>query len=72
MFSNIDKNSGLTPWKLVFAYISGLISNGSSVNKISEHYSTPPILEEITGKEAPSQLALSSFFSKDFDRLVCI
>lgn len=71
LFSNIDKHSGLAPWKLVFAYISGLIANGSSVNKIAEHCSTTPILEEIIGKKAPSQSALSRFFSKDFDWIDC-
>lgn len=34
LFLSIDKHSGLAPWKLVFAYIAGLISNSSSVNKI--------------------------------------
>ena len=54
-----------------FCYIPGLIANGSSVNKIAEHCSTTPILEKIIGKKAPSQSALSRFFSKDFDWLAC-
>ena len=41
------------------------------LNKIAEHCSTTPILEEIIGKKAPSQSALSRFFSKDFDWLYC-
>lgn len=37
MLLNIDKHSGLAPWKLVFAYIAGLISNSTSVNKIADY-----------------------------------
>lgn len=71
MFLSIDKHSGLAPWKLVFAYIVGLISNSSSVNKISDYCSDVPILKEILGGVLPSQSAFSRFFSKKFDWLQC-
>jgi hypothetical protein len=67
LFSNIDKHSGLSARKLVFAYISGLVANSSSVNKIAEHCSKSPIIREILGGTALSQSSLSRFFSKDFN-----
>lgn len=69
LFSSIDKHSGLSAWKLVFAYVSGLVSNSRSVNKIAEHCSKSPIIREILGGTTISQSALSRFFSKDFDWL---
>lgn len=71
LFSNIDKHSGVSPWKMVFAYIAGLISNSSSVNKIAGHCNSAPVLKEILGGVTPSQSALSRFFSKQFDWLDC-
>lgn len=71
LFSSIDKHSGTSPWKLVFAYIAGLIANSSSVNQIAGHCNDAPILKEILGGNAPSQSALSRFFSKKFDWLDC-
>lgn len=71
MFLSIEKHSGLAPWKLIFAYIAGLISNSSSVNKIADYCSNAPILKEILGGVIPSQSALSRFFSKKFDWLGC-
>lgn len=67
LFLSIDKHSGLSAWKLVFAYVSGLIANCSSVNKISEHCTKSPIIREILGGFSLSQSALSRFFSKDFE-----
>ena len=32
IFLSVDKHSDSAPWKLVFAYISGLTSNSSSEN----------------------------------------
>ena len=71
LFSSIDKHSGISPWKMVFAYIAGLIANSSSVNKIAGHCSDAPVLKEILGGNAPSQSALSRFFSKKLDWLAC-
>jgi hypothetical protein len=71
LFSSIDKHSGLSAWKLVFAYISGLIANCSSVNKISEYFSDSPILKEILGVNILSQSSFSRFFSKQLDWLSC-
>lgn len=71
LFSSIDKHSGLSAWKLVFAYVSGLIANCRSVNKISEHFSDSPILKEILGVSILSQSAFSRFFSKQMDWLFC-
>ena len=62
LFSSIDKHSGMPPWKLVFAYISGLIANSSSVNKIAEYCNDAPVLKEILGGIVPSQSVLSRFF----------
>lgn len=67
LFLSIDKHSGLSAWKLVFAYIAGLIANCSSVNKIAEHCSDSPIIREILCGISLSQSALSRFFSKDFE-----
>ncbi|MHB8065114.1 MAG: hypothetical protein ACYDG2_21270 [Ruminiclostridium sp.] len=67
LFSSIDKHSGLSAWKLVFAYVSGLVSNSRSVNKIAEHCTKSPIIREIFGGATISQSSLSRFFSKDFD-----
>ena len=67
LFLGIDKHSGLAPWKMVFAYIAGLIANSSSVNKIANHCSEAPILKEILGGVLPSQSALSRFFSRKFN-----
>ena len=67
LFSSIDKHSGLSAWKLVFAYVSGLVANCSSVNKIAEHCLKSPIIREILGGISLSQSALSRFFSKEFD-----
>jgi hypothetical protein len=67
LFSNIDKHAGLSAWKLVFAYISGLVANSSSVNKIAEYCTKSPIIREILGGATLSQSALSRFFSRDFD-----
>ena len=67
LFSNIDKHSGLSAWKFVFAYVSGLVANSSSVNKIAEHTNNSPIIREILGGAKLSQSALSRFFSKEFD-----
>src|SRR5665647_272588 len=71
LFLGIEKHSGLAPWKMVFAYISGLIANSSSVNKIAGHCSNSPIIKEVLGGTIPSQSALSRFFSKNFDWLTC-
>lgn len=60
LFSNIDKNSGTPRWELVFAYIAGLITNSSSVNKIAEHCNDSPVLKEILGGNVPSQLLQNS------------
>lgn len=67
LFSSVDKHSGLAAWKLVFAYITGLVANCSSVNKIAEHCTKSPIIREILGGFSLSQSALSRFFSRDFD-----
>ena len=67
LFLSIDKHSGLSAWKLVFAYVTGLVANCSSVNKIAEHCTKSPIIWEILGGISLSQSALSRFFSKDFD-----
>lgn len=67
LFLSIDKHSGLSAWKLVFAYVTGLVANCSSVNKIAEHCTKSPIIREILGGISLSQSALSRFFSKDFD-----
>ena len=56
---------------MVFAYILGLITNSSSVNKIAGHCSDSPIVKEILGGTIPSQSALSRFFSKKIDWLKC-
>jgi hypothetical protein len=69
LFSSIDKHSGLSSWKMVFAYTAGLIANSNSVNKIAGHCSDAPVLKEILGGKAPSQSALSRFFSKEFNWL---
>ena len=37
LFSGVAKHSGLLAWKLVFEYITGLVANCSSVNKITEY-----------------------------------
>lgn len=71
LFSSIDKHSGTPPWKMIFAYIAGLIANSSSVNKIAEHCSDAPVLKELLGGSVPSQSALSRFFSKQFNWLEC-
>ena len=71
LFSSIDKHSGMPPWKLVFAYISGLIANSSSVNKIAEYCNDAPVLKEILGGIVPSQSVLSRFFSNQLDWLDC-
>lgn len=71
LFLSIDKHSGLAPWKMVFAYVAGLIANSSSVNKIADHCSDAPILNEILGGTIPTQSALSRFFSKKLDWLKC-
>jgi hypothetical protein len=67
LFLSIDKHSGLSAWKLVIAYIAGLVANCSSVNKIAEHCSDSPIIWGILGEISLSQSALSRFFSKEFD-----
>jgi len=69
LFSSVDKHSGVSPWKMAFAYIAGLIANSSSVNKIAGHCSNAPVLKEILGGNAPSQSALSRFFSKQLNWL---
>ena len=71
LFLGVEKHSGLAPWKMVFAYIAGLIANSSSVNKIAGHCSDAPIIKEILGGTIPSQSALSRFFSKKIDWLKC-
>ncbi|WP_245280929.1 transposase [Desulfitobacterium hafniense] len=71
LFLSIDKHSGLSPWKMVFAYIAGIIANSSSVNKIASHCSGVPVLKEVLGGIVPSQSALSRFFSKQFNWLGC-
>ena len=35
LFSSIDKHSGVSPWKMAFAYIAGLIAKSSSVKMVS-------------------------------------
>lgn len=71
LFLSVDKHSGLSAWKLVFAYVTGLIANCSSVNKITEHCSKSPVIREILGGVSLSQSALSRFFSKEFDWQHC-
>ena len=63
----MDKHSGLSAWKLVFAYITGLVANCSSVNKIEEQCTKSPIIWDILGGFSLSQSAISRFFSKDFE-----
>ena len=45
----------LSAWKLVFAYVSGLIAYCSSANKITEHCSKSPIIREILAGVSLSQ-----------------
>ena len=71
LFLSINKPSGLAPWKLVFAYIAGLISNSSSVNKIADFCSNALTLKVILTGVIPSQSVFSRFFSKSFDWLGC-
>jgi hypothetical protein len=65
----MDKHSGPAPWKILFAYVCGLINNSSSVNKISNLVSESPVMQMIIGLKVLGQTVLSRFMSRDADWL---